>query len=306
VELKKYTSDDIRTFVSAPLFDETILIKKDSSWPKISIVTPSYNQAEFLERTILSILNQNYPNLEYIIIDGNSSDESVKIIEKYQKYLTYWVSEPDKGQADALNKGFRKATGDLVAWQNSDDVYLMGALKKIAQEWKQRRGVDIFFGNIYLINKEDNILKEMRFIPFSVDHLIVYDWNLSSQAVFWKRSVFDIGGFLEDSYEVLFDWDWFIRLGLLKLKFSFIKNFLGAYRIHDKSKLSIILRDERKALKKEIKEKNRVKNHNNVRLFIIKQIIFMRRVFYYIVQGDFAYLYDGVLRRIRRSDKLES
>ncbi len=93
------------------------------NYPKISIVTPSFNHAQFLEETILSVITQNYPNLEYVIIDGGSTDGSVDIIKKYEKHLTYWVSEPDNGHGDALNKGFAKSTGEIMAWINSDDKY---------------------------------------------------------------------------------------------------------------------------------------------------------------------------------------
>jgi hypothetical protein len=105
-------------------------------WPRISIVTPSYNQGQFVEETIRSILLQGYPNLEYIVIDGGSKDESVEIIRKYEPWLTYWVSEPDRGQSHAINKGMTRTTGELVAWLNSDDLYLQNAFARVATSWK--------------------------------------------------------------------------------------------------------------------------------------------------------------------------
>ena len=101
--------------------------------PKISIITPSFNQGKFLEETILSVINQDYPDLEYIIIDGGSSDNSVEIIKKYEKYLTYWISEKDSGQSSAINKGLKKISGELVAWINSDDLYCPNVFSKIAE-----------------------------------------------------------------------------------------------------------------------------------------------------------------------------
>ena len=102
-------------------------------WPKISIVTPSYNQAEYLEQTIRSVLLQRYPNLEYIIMDGGSTDGSVEIIRKYQEWITFWTSEEDQGQTDAIQKGFSRSTGSILAWLNSDDIYFPGALVAMAQ-----------------------------------------------------------------------------------------------------------------------------------------------------------------------------
>src|SRR3954451_4058140 len=116
--------------------------------PSISIVTPSFNQAPFLAETIESVLGQNYPNLEYVIIDGGSKDGSVDIIRRYEKHLAYWVSEKDKGAADAISKGFARATGDILAYLNSDDVYLPGSLQTVAGVMRDR-AVGVAFGNMY-------------------------------------------------------------------------------------------------------------------------------------------------------------
>src|SRR6516165_3673631 len=117
-----------------------------SPWPRISIVTPSYNQAQFIEETIRSVLLQGYPNLEYVIMDGGSSDQSVKIIKKYEPWLAYWVSTRDKGQAEAINKGFARATGEIWAWLNSDDVYEMGVFSRVAKLFQQLPDVDVLSG----------------------------------------------------------------------------------------------------------------------------------------------------------------
>ncbi|MGC9000838.1 glycosyltransferase family 2 protein [Caldisericum sp.] len=300
--MRKFTSQEIKEFVSKPLFDEKVILNKDPSWPKISIVTPSYNQAEFLERTILSVLNQNYPNLEYIIIDGGSTDGSVEIIKKYEKYLSYWVSEKDRGQAHALNKGFEKAAGDLVGWQNSDDIYLPYSFFEVVDAWKKYPDYDVVYGNVYLIDENDNILRDMRYIPFNLDYLIYYDWNLSSQGVFWKRSLFDKIGYLEN-YPVCFDLDWFIRLGKTTKKFKFIRKFLGGYRIHSRSKFSLIKRNEREPLILEIMQKHGIKVDESkswYQQYKIKKIkAFLFKFLYYFIQGDIDYIYKGFLRRLK-------
>lgn len=109
-------------------------------WPRISLVTPSFNQGRFIEETILSVLNQGYPNLEYIIVDGASRDETLSIIRRYERHLTYWISEPDRGQSHAINKGLARCTGDIFNWLNSDDVLCPGALKAVALAWEKNPG----------------------------------------------------------------------------------------------------------------------------------------------------------------------
>jgi glycosyltransferase involved in cell wall biosynthesis len=134
--------------------------------PKISIVTPSFNQGTFLEKTIQSVLSQDYSNLEYIIIDGGSTDNSVEIIKKYAERLSYWVSKPDAGQSDAINKGFRKASGDICAWINSDDVYYPGVLTMIAASFEEHPSVDLLYGYHNDVNEKDEVIRKGMYFPF--------------------------------------------------------------------------------------------------------------------------------------------
>ncbi len=291
--------DLIRNFTSGMLYDGAIQKKNDSLLPKISIIIPSFNQAEYLERTILSILNQNYPNVELIVIDGGSRDGSIDIIKKYETYISHWESGKDDGQAAAINKGFRMATGEVVAWQNSDDVYLPGVFNRITSEFQADEGQDVVYGNVYLIDTEDNIIKEMRFMPFSISYLIYYGWNLSSQAVFLKRELFEKIGYLDESLEIAFDWDWFIRLGLSGARMKFIHEFFGAYRIHVSSKFSKIPPSQRVSIEHSILVKNRVST-NAFKIFFYKRAMFFWKLFYYLMQGDYEYIMQGLERRIKK------
>src|SRR5690242_3711403 len=124
-----------------------------SDLPKISIITPSFNQAAYIEQTIKSVLDQDYPNLEYIVIDGGSSDGSVEIIRKYENRIAFWVSEPDNGQAHAINKGLARATGDIIAYLNSDDYYLQGALKQVADLSNRRSDLDLLHGRCRVVDQ---------------------------------------------------------------------------------------------------------------------------------------------------------
>ena len=123
--------------------------------PKITIVTPSYNQGQYLEETILSVIGQCYPNLEYFIFDGGSTDNSVEIIKKYEKHIDYWVSEKDNGQSHAINKGFERASGDILAWLNSDNMYMPGALFYMAQQMQNVALPAVYYGNCIHIENKD-------------------------------------------------------------------------------------------------------------------------------------------------------
>lgn len=209
--------------------DENIL-----RWPKISIITPSYNQGEFIEETIRSVLLQGYPNLEYIVIDGGSTDNTVQILQKYEPFLKY-ISEPDKGQADAINKGLRMATGEIVAWINSDDYYFPGVFYKIVNYFRKNSDVSIVYGNFFNLYTHDSSLNHtIHTGNFNLKRLIRRDFIGQPAAFFRKKAFFDIGLIDEHLHNSL-DYDLFIKLGL-KYKFGYIPEVLAVYRWHGKSK----------------------------------------------------------------------
>lgn len=201
---------------ASPSLPKTISNGQD--WPRISIITPSYNQGQFIEETIRSVLLQGYPNLEYIIIDGGSTDNSVDIIKRYQNWLTYWISEPDRGQTHAINKGLGRATGDLIAYLNSDDYYLPGTLAAVARYWRQWSQTDLIHGRCRYVNVEGIKIGE-QFASINRFDEIIDLWGVwwrkrqfVQPEVFWTRRITDkIGPFREDLYYVM-DYDYWSRI----------------------------------------------------------------------------------------------
>jgi len=205
----------------------------DFPWPKISIVTPSLNQGQFIEETIRSILLQGYPNLEYIIIDGGSTDDTVHIIKKYEPWLAYWVSEPDNGQAQAINKGFKKSTGEIVAWLNSDDYYEKSIIGIVANQLLSKKN-DIIFGNSNDVDSDGNFIQSIILSPFNV--LEAFFCNpIQQHSCFWKYYVFKDCGFLLEKYHYAFDHEFWIRCALKK-EFNYIPITFANYRQHPNSK----------------------------------------------------------------------
>ncbi len=183
------------------------------SYPKISIVTPSFNQGKFLEKTILSVLEQGYLNLEYIIIDGGSTDESVEIIKKYSDRLAYWVSEPDRGQSHAINKGFERATGEIFGWLNSDDWYHPGALQAVAEAFMANSDAGAVVGAGELVDEAGNVLITAARNEVTVETL--YDWidNFFWQpSCFFLKRVWDTCGPLDESVHFAMDLDLWIKI----------------------------------------------------------------------------------------------
>jgi len=205
-------------------------------YPKISVVTPSYNQGHFLEETIQSVLDQKYPNLEYIIIDGDSIDNSVEIIKKYEKYLAYWVSEKDRGQTDAIVKGLQRSSGQFLTWLNSDDTYLPGSLKVVSNVIMQDPNVDVIFGDYIITDKTGRPLLKKREIKFDFD-IMLYGVNMIGQpAAFFSQSIYNRVRGLEINLNYFMDVEFWLRIGKNGGKFTHVKRFIATYRFHEKSK----------------------------------------------------------------------
>jgi glycosyltransferase involved in cell wall biosynthesis len=182
-----------------------------SSWPRVSIVTPSYNQAQFIEETIRSVLLQGYPNLEYIIMDGGSSDDSVEIIQRYEPWLSYWVSAPDEGQVHAVKDGWARSTGSILAYLNSDDTYFPGAVHSAAQHLCRRPGAAAVCGGELLIDKEGFALCERLVPSASADDLMQFNF-IPQPAVFSRRASIEKAGGLDTSFGLVFDFELWTRL----------------------------------------------------------------------------------------------
>jgi glycosyltransferase involved in cell wall biosynthesis len=209
-----------------------------SRFPKISIITPSFNQAEFIEQTIESVLSQNYPDLEYIIIDGGSTDRSVDIIKKYSPHLTYWVSEKDRGQSHAINKGLARVTGNVVNWLNSDDYYEPGVLQRIGAAFSDPSAT--------VVCARGNIVQDQSFVKESSGTDIYRDnlhktigWaRIDQPETFFRKSVYDSLGMINERYHFVMDKEFWVRY-LMHFGLSGIRqlnDIVVNFRFHDKSK----------------------------------------------------------------------
>lgn len=220
--------------------DQQLAQESDSliwdQWPKISVVTPSYNQGQFIEECIRSVLLQEYPNLEFNIIDGGSTDNTLQIIKKYEPFLNYWVSEPDRGQSHAINKGILKATGDILFWLNSDDLVLPGAFARAAELFKIHPDISLVTGQAQVINENGEVIGELKSYFTSWEELITNPGNSIRQiSTFFRKSLFDLYGLLDEQLFIAMDTDLLSRFTKHHLPLV-ISDELTAFRVQPNAK----------------------------------------------------------------------
>jgi len=206
-----------------------------SNYPSISVIIPSFNQGQFIEETILSIIGQQYPSLEILVLDGGSSDQTVEILEKYSHHFSYWHSKPDRGQADAINQGMKLSSGEIVCWLNSDDMYLPGTLLDIGRRLKGRTNdYHLIYGATVTICQDegDDTLQNNvpTTAPFDAFQLTYFDF-VAQPSSFWTRKLWESVGELNIDYNYVLDWDWFIRATKLT-EFEYVRKFYSVYRYH--------------------------------------------------------------------------
>lgn len=212
---------------------------------KISVVTPSYNQGAYIERTIRSVIRQDYPNLEYIILDGGSTDSTVEIIKRYEKSISYWRSEKDNGQAAAIVEGFGLATGDILCWLNSDDVFLPGCLHSVNDYFQAHSDARLLIGGSVVIDRNDEVVFGKAYLPrILVGQTDSYEsmflkrgCGFYQPATFWKRDLYFESGGINDKYDFCFDYDMYLRMARL-VDFNATKELLSCFRLHEESKTS--------------------------------------------------------------------
>jgi glycosyltransferase involved in cell wall biosynthesis len=184
-----------------------------SNSPLVSIITPSFNQARYLEETILSVLDQDYPNLEYFIVDGASTDGSVDLIRKYEDKLAWWVSGKDSGQAEAINKGLARASGEILAWLNSDDYYLPGTVSAVVKVFQENPDVVLIYGNMLAVDEHGGTTNLLKYRQLKLEDLLCFQ-IIGQPAVFFRRAALEKAGNLDVTYHCLLDHHLLLRIAL--------------------------------------------------------------------------------------------
>jgi len=226
----------LQRFVAGEHFEDVTGNAQSSSYTRLSVVMPAYNQVQFIERSILSVLNQNYPNLQFIIMDGGSTDGTLAVIRKYDRYLV-WRSEADQGQSDAINKALLLADGELVGWLNSDDVYFPGALVRMHELARKRSRAVLYSGSVATIDREDHVLGVGKFIRPTALRLLYEGLAMSSQGVFWRREMQPAVRPYDPNLHHAMDVAFWLKV-LARGDAELVPELIGGFRVYEGTKTS--------------------------------------------------------------------
>jgi len=207
--------------------------------PRITVVTPSYNQGQFIERTLDSVLSQGYPNLEFIVMDGGSTDNSVEVIKKHEKHLTYWVSKKDRGQSHAINMGLARSTGDLLTWLNSDDWYTPGALAKFASAHREHPTAGMLVGTGEIVDLQNKIIyHKAPSQDITLDSLFLWlqGGNFMQPSSMFTREAWETCGNLDEEEHIIFDLDYWLRIAKAGFTFHVMPDLLSQAQGHPDAK----------------------------------------------------------------------
>ena len=259
---------------------------------KFSIIVPNFNGNLFLKRCLDSIIEQNYKNYEIIVIDGCSNDGSVELLEAYGNKI-HWISEEDKGQADAINKGIKMCNGDWITWQNCDDFYSNNnSLSEFARAISNNPKKKLFVANINLVNLKEEILRDVKYFKPFFYSLLYEGMTLTNQACFWNKNLNNELGYLRN-LRINFDYEWFLRILKNNPDTGFhINKIFASYRLHENQKtqaLNITEKVELNAIKTEY-------GYNKKISVFIRFLLIIRKFFCHLIQGNFYYLLRGIFK----------
>jgi glycosyltransferase involved in cell wall biosynthesis len=265
-------------------------------FPKISIVMPSFNQVDFIERSILSVLNQQYPNLQFIIIDGGSTDGTLDVIEKYAVHIDYWISEKDMGQSDALNKGFKCADGEIFGWLNSDDLYLPNAFFCVVSALYNHQDKSVVFGDWLSIDEQDMAIDINHAFDFSLNHFKYEGFHINAQSMFWRSDVHKRFDGFDVALHNTMDYQMILDFGHLLGDTSFLRvsKVLGAFRRYEGQKTGGVtgrVAEEHIKMAKRYGYTDKYKKTGEIKRLFYR----FRRAYWYFKRGGIM----GITKRLR-------
>jgi len=249
--------------------------------PLITVVTPSYNQGKFIRETIESVLGQDYPRLQYIVVDGGSTDETLEILKEYDGKLS-WISESDDGQTDAINKGMRLAKGEILAYLNSDDLYEEKSLFKVAEIFMSNKNIDLIYGDFNYINIDGKLVSQRRTIDFDFGAFRYDHCFICQPSSFWRRSVFDEIGLFKEQLYYYMDYDFYLRAASAGLRFHHVRAPLANLRLHTDCKTvngSVDGRNKMLIEREQVLFPYRIKLSNTVITHVLHKVL---KIFYRI------------------------